>query len=147
MAHIKVFSIKKAQVMNSNNVACSKTIVPSSKIKILLAEDDELLRGSVQEFLLLEGYQVYVAKDGKEAVQIAKENLIDLTLMDIEMPIMNGYEALHQFKATLSPMPVIAITGRTSHEDRNLCIEAGFTDVLSKPYDLDQLTAMIKNNL
>src|SRR5215203_2371768 len=114
--------------------------------KILLVEDDMLNREMMTRRLAWEGYQVISAEDGATAVALAETELPDLILMDLGLPILNGWQATQRIKATPSTqhIPIIAITAYTMTEDRDTSIANGCDDYESKPIDFARLQAKIQ---
>jgi len=119
------------------------------KKKILMADDDLdlcLIFKTVFEHL---GYDSVFAVDGAEAVKIATTQKPDLILMDIIMPVMNGYQAtrmIHQNPKTRS-IPVIAVTALTSSEEREECLKSGCDDYIAKPFTIKDLAFRIEKLL
>ena len=113
--------------------------------KILLVEDNELNLEIVQELLEDEGFIIDTAEDGTVAVEkmkAAQAGDYDLVLMDIQMPIMNGYEATRQIRALgteISRIPILAMTANAFAEDRQAALDAGMNDHLAKPIDVKRL--------
>lgn len=103
------------------------------KIKILVAEDEEVNFYYISEVLEGAGYQVFHAWDGSKAVELFKEEQPDLILMDIKMPVMDGYEALNQIKAIDKSVPIVALTAHALFGDKEKALNAGFDAYLSKP--------------
>ncbi|WP_448519893.1 PAS domain-containing protein [Rhodoflexus sp.] len=113
---------------------------------ILITDDNELNRLLVENItrLLLPQATVLQAKDGLEAVAIAQTQHPDLILMDVQMPMMSGYDATKQIK-TITPLqhiPIIALTAGTTPEEQEKCRQAGMDDYLSKPLDINRLRAI-----
>ncbi len=114
--------------------------------RVLLADDD--VRNIFSMTRVLEKYQMTVipAMDGKEALQLIASNPVDIVLMDIMMPEMDGYDSIRgirnipQYKNT----PIIAITAKAMSGDRDKCIAAGASDYISKPVDTDQLVSLLR---
>ncbi len=126
----------------SRPIAKSKNaIVPL----ILLAEDNEANIQTFKTYLSAYEYDVILAKNGVEAVEMAKEHHPDIILMDIQMPVMDGLEATRLIRADkdLAKVPIIALTARAMQGDEELCIAAGASEYLSKPVELEQLMGMI----
>jgi CheY-like chemotaxis protein len=92
------------------------------------------------------GMDVIVAKDGIEAVNQFEKNKIDIVLMDIMMPKMDGYEAIQNIRGLDSGkhIPIIALTAKAMMDDKDKCISAGANDYLTKPVDVERLLSMIK---
>ena len=122
--------------------------------KILLAEDNELNREIAVELLKEEGFILDTAEDGTIAVEkmrTAKPGQYDLILMDIQMPIMDGYEATRQIRKLPNPetanIPIVAMTANAFEEDRQKALEAGMNEHVSKPIDLASLLEAVKKVL
>lgn len=122
--------------------------------KILLVEDNELNQEIATEILKEAGFCVEVAEDGSIAVEkmaAATAGQYDLILMDIQMPIMNGYEATRQIRAMDSAycreIPILAMTANAFEEDRTLAIEAGMNGYLTKPIDVEKMMKTIASFL
>jgi len=109
-------------------------------------EDNEMNRDMLVRRLKRAGYDVLVAVDGEQGVSLALEELPDLVLMDMSLPVMNGWDAtraLRQDPRTRS-VPVIALTAHAMPGDKEKAMEAGCTDYDTKPVDFTRLTAKIK---
>lgn len=136
---------------NSSPVLDSPSIqeVASPAPLILLAEDNEANISTFFSYLEAKGYQIILAMDGQEAVNLAKTYQPDLILMDIQMPKMDGIEAIKQIRldAKLMNIPIIALTALAMTGDREGCLEAGANDYLTKPVMLKQLVVTIKQLL
>ncbi len=117
--------------------------------QILLADDNEDNINLFQDYLQATGYQVVVARNGKEALERTQEDKPDLILMDIQMPEMDGLEATRCLRAdaTLAPIPIITITALAMPGDRERCMAAGADDYLSKPVQLEKLLKTIQVHL
>ncbi len=118
--------------------------------KVLLVEDNEINREIAQEILEESGFVVSSTEDGALAVEIirdAKPGDYDLILMDVQMPIMDGYEATRQIRAMkdnpLSKIPIIAMTANAFKEDRELALKAGMNEHVAKPIDVHQLLKVL----
>ncbi len=121
------------------------TIAPP---KILLAEDNEANIVTISAYLQAKGYQLIIAKDGREAVDLVLSSEPDLVLMDIQMPSMDGIEAIKLIRSqNLLDLPIIALTALAMAGDREKCLEAGATDYMSKPIKLKQLATTIQQYL
>ncbi len=116
---------------------------------ILLAEDNEANISTFSSYLGAKGYRIVVAKNGQEAIDLAKAQQPELILMDIQMPGMDGLEAMRQIRLdpTLADVPIIALTALAMTGDRERCLAAGANDYLTKPVKLKQLTSTIENCL
>jgi signal transduction histidine kinase/CheY-like chemotaxis protein len=112
---------------------------------VLLAEDNEATSTMIADYLGTRGYQVAVARNGTEALERAHDAYPALILMDIQMPGMDGLEAMRRIRATptLAAIPMIALTALAMPGDRERCLAAGANDYLSKPVSLKGLVAAI----
>lgn len=122
-------------------------------LKILVAEDNELNAEILIEALSLEGHQVSWAADGKQAVELFQEsepNEFDLVLMDLQMPIMDGYEATRQLRALDRPdaktVPVWACTANTLNEEHNQAKNSGMNGFIPKPIDVKRLLKKLETD-
>ncbi|NMF57831.1 PAS domain S-box protein [Pseudanabaena yagii] len=115
---------------------------------ILLAEDNDINIMPISNYLKAKGYRMIIAKDGKEAVDLVLSAQPDLVLMDIQMPKMNGIEAIKLLRShNLNDLPIIAVTALNTPEDRARCLDAGANEYLAKPVKLKQLETMIQSLL
>ena len=111
--------------------------------KILIVEDNEMNRDMLSRRLKRRGYDVLVAVDGEMGIDLARTQAPDLILMDMSLPLIDGWEATRRLKAdeTLKHIPVIALTAHAMASDREKAIEAGCDDYDTKPIDLTRLLA------
>jgi CheY-like chemotaxis protein/nitrogen-specific signal transduction histidine kinase/HPt (histidine-containing phosphotransfer) domain-containing protein len=118
----------------------------SSTIRILLVEDNYFNQHVAREILESENFSVDVANNGLEAIDLVSSDRYDLVLMDVQMPKMDGYESTRRIRKmpNLASLPIIAMTAHAMKGDRELCIDAGMNDYITKPINRDQLFAMIK---
>lgn len=115
---------------------------------LLIAEDEESNYLYINKALKNTGIKIEWAKNGIEAVEIVKsQNNIDLILMDIKMPEMNGHEAIKIIKSINPQIPVIAQTAHALQEDKELCLQNGFDEYISKPIEKEKLLSVIKRYL
>jgi CheY-like chemotaxis protein len=115
------------------------------KQKRILVVDDNMLNRMIANVILKE-YNVLLseANDGEEAVHYLKNNTCDLVLMDLQMPVLNGYQASEIIRQKLKlDMPIIALTASDTEEERQKCLEVGMNDYLSKPFNEEQLIQII----
>ncbi len=101
---------------------------------ILVVEDDEFLRGLIGHKLLSEGFSFFVAKDGREGLDKIKETKPDLILLDMLLPVMDGFEVLEEIKKDpeIASIPVIALSNLSSKEDIDRALQAGAIQYLIK---------------
>ena len=113
--------------------------------KILLVEDNEMNRDMLSRRLTRKGFDVIVAVDGIEGLSLAASERPDLILMDMSLPVMDGWEATRQVKAApeTNHIPVIALTAHAMSNDREKALEAGCDDYDTKPVELERLLGKI----
>lgn len=109
--------------------------------KILLVEDNEMNRDMLSRRLAKRGYTVVMAVDGAEGVTMARSESPDLVLMDMGLPVMDGWTATRHIKAAAATarIPVVALTAETMEGDREKCLAAGCDEYDTKPVDLERL--------
>ncbi len=114
--------------------------------KILLVEDNEMNRDMLSRRLVRKGYEVIMALDGRQAVELAAAEHPDLILMDMSLPVIDGWEATRRIKATpeLRKIPIIALTAHAMATDREKALEAGCDDYDTKPIELPRLLGKIE---
>jgi two-component system cell cycle response regulator DivK len=117
--------------------------------KILIVEDNEMNRDMLSRRLERKGYQIVMAVDGGEGVEKATSETPDLILMDMSLPVLDGWEATRRVKANpaTAGIPVIALTAHAMAGDRDKTIEAGCDDYDTKPIDLARLLGKIEAQL
>ena len=117
--------------------------------RILVVEDQEDLRGVLRDLLTASGYVVAEAEDGQAGVGTARSERPDLVLMDIQLPVMDGYEATRQIKAdpNLKATPVIAVSSFAMKGDEEKARAAGCDHYVTKPYSPVQLLRIIRGFL
>lgn len=116
---------------------------------LLLVEDNEMNRDMQARRLVRRGFEVLIAMDGREGVEVATEKLPDLILMDLNLPVMDGWEATRRLKSAPETrgIPIIALTAHATSGDRERAMEAGCDGYLSKPIDMAKLVEMIEKTL
>lgn len=110
--------------------------------KVLVVEDNDS-NYLLMTFILRSHYEFARAKNGQEAVDLAKTGDFDLILMDLKMPVMDGLEATRQIKAETPKIPIIALTANAFDNDREHAFEAGCDDFLSKPVSSEKCLEVI----
>lgn len=114
--------------------------------KILLVEDNEMNRDMLSRRLKKKGYEVVMAFDGKQGVEMASSEMPDLILLDMSLPVMDGWEAAGHLKSdeATKAIPVIALTAHAMAGDKEKALEAGADDYDTKPVDLNRLLEKIE---
>ena len=113
---------------------------------VLIVEDNEMNRDMLSRRLERKGYAVLIAVDGEKGLEVAREKEPDLILMDMSLPVMDGWEATRLLKADerLRHIPVIALTAHAMANDREKALEAGCNDYDTKPIELPRLLAKMQ---
>lgn len=114
--------------------------------KILLVEDNEMNRDMLSRRLQRKGYEVLLAIDGQAGINMATSEAPDIVLMDMSLPVLDGWEATRLLKAAPATrhLPVIALTAHAMSGDRDKALEAGCNDYDTKPIDLSRLLGKIE---
>jgi CheY-like chemotaxis protein len=117
--------------------------------KILLVEDNEMNRDMLSRRLTRKGYDIVLAEDGQRAIDMAGSEHPDLILMDMSLPVIDGWEATRQIKGSPDTLgiPIIALTAHAMASDREKAMEAGCDDYDTKPVELDRLLGKIEQLL
>jgi two-component system alkaline phosphatase synthesis response regulator PhoP len=116
-------------------------------MRILLVEDEENIRDVVKLNLELEGFEVVVSDNGKEAVHLFKTQHFDLLILDVMLPEMNGFDMCEQVRLTNTEVPIIFLTAKDSSQDRIIGLKKGADDYLTKPFTLEELLLRVQNLL
>ncbi len=112
-------------------------------MNILVVDDEKLIRDVIKEYLKLENYEVYEAENGIEAINIATNKNIDLIIMDIMMPKMDGYTACKEIKK-IKDIPFIMLSARSEEYDKLIGFDLGIDDYVTKPFSPKELVARVK---
>ena len=117
--------------------------------RILLVEDNEMNRDMLSRRLSRRGFEVLIAENGERAVAMTGSEKPDIVLMDMSLPVIDGWEATRRLKAdpATATIPVIALTAHAMDSDRELALQAGCDDYDSKPVDLPRLLGKIEKLL
>ena len=118
-------------------------------VKILLVEDNEMNRDMLSRRLMRKGFEVDIAVDGNEGVEMSISKAPDLILMDMSLPVLDGWQATKKIKGNskTSHIPVIAMTAHAMAGDKEKCLAAGCDDYDTKPVEFPRLLDKIKNLL
>ncbi len=139
------FSIVLARAQHSLSPADAQQVSPEPRLPLdthlLVVEDNAINQQIAKEILQQAGCRVTLAENGLEALQYLEEEAFDAVLMDVQMPIMDGYEATRWIRANprFQSLPIIAMTAHAMAGDAERCLQAGMNDYLSKPIDIPQL--------
>lgn len=138
-----------SEVYSQNKIEYMSNISMNDKISgsILLVEDTPALQQLVRKYLERFGLTVSLATNGKEALDMVRTATYDVILMDIQMPVMDGYMAICKLRADGYTKPVLALTANAMSDDRRNCFDAGFDDVLTKPIQSGQLFSVLSTLL
>jgi two-component system cell cycle response regulator DivK len=120
-----------------------------AKPRILIVEDDDDTQGMVRFLLEYKGYEVLLAKDGKQGLEVANREKPDLILLDLAMPEMDGWSVAHKLKGdpATKAIPVIAVTAYTMSSDRRMALSAGCDGFIGKPMNVPEFIAEIEKFL
>ena len=113
---------------------------------ILIVDDEVLIRNVIKEYLLNEGYKVLEAKDGFDALRVISNNKVDLIVLDIMMPKMDGFTCLSEIRKTKN-IPVIMLSARKEETDKLNSFDLGVDDYVTKPFSPKELVARVKAHL
>jgi two-component system, OmpR family, response regulator PhoP len=113
-------------------------------VRLLLIEDDAALRLGLARQLEADGYRVDQAKDGEDGLFQAREYPVDLAIVDLGLPKLNGLSVVQQLRADGRTMPILILTARSSWQDKVVGLEAGADDYLVKPFEYPELAARVK---
>lgn len=111
-------------------------------MKILIVDDEEMIREVLKEYVEFEGYEAFEAADGMEAVKLCKENDYDVVLMDVMMPRLDGFSAVKEIRKS-KDVPVIMLSARGEEYDKLFAFEIGVDDYVTKPFSPKEVMARI----
>jgi len=136
-----------------DDAACSRVPAPQPipvnavSGSVLVAEDNEVNQQLLEMYIGKTGATVTIAGDGQQAVELASSTAFDLIFMDMQMPVMNGIEAVEVLRKSGYTGAIVALTANTTPEDRARCLQAGCDDYLPKPIDRDKFFATLNRHL
>jgi len=131
----------------SSESAKSKSDKAFESFDILVVEDNQINYILVAELLKKIGHQVHKAVNGKDAIEKVRNNKYDLIFMDIQMPVMDGYEATRNIRLFNADIPIIAMTANAIRGDYEKCIQVGMNDYVAKPIEIDKVGDTILKNV
>jgi two-component system, OmpR family, response regulator len=114
--------------------------------RILIAEDDPLVASLLEKGLQDSGYSTSIADDGERAQRLAVTEDFDLVILDMGLPVLDGFQVLRALRTRGKTLPVVVLTGQ-SERDAASCLEAGADDYMRKPFHFDELLARIRARL
>ena len=115
-----------------------------SKVLILIAEDEDRLAAFVEKGLKRNGFETIVAADGVQALKAIEQQPVDLLLLDLGLPIKDGWAVLRETRAQNPDLPIIVVTAMTDDRDRQQVLQLGANDYLPKPFKFSDLLAKVK---
>lgn len=118
-------------------------VVEGDEMNILICDDETLIRDVIKEYLLLDNFKIYEASNGLEAIDIVKNEAIDLVIMDIMMPKMDGYQTIKEIKK-IQDIPFIVLSARRDEIDKLIGFDLGIDDYVTKPFSPKELVARVK---
>jgi PAS domain S-box-containing protein len=144
-----ISSFAQPESVYSSGIASNASPSETRSPLILIAEDNDANVITLSSYLNAKGYRLVIAQDGREAIALAQSEQPDLIVIDIQMPGLDGLNAIHQIRhiPALAQVPIIALTALVMTGDRERCLAAGANEYLSKPVELKQLTAVIQHLL
>jgi len=141
----------KASNYDTNSASLSNPIASVvTPLSILLAEDNLINQKVALRVLKHLGYQADVVENGQAAIEAIANKSYDVILMDIQMPEMDGLEATQyirsqELQSQLPPIAIIAVTANATHDDQDICRQAGMNDYISKPIQIDKLKNILQH--
>jgi len=148
-------AVNKALELKPNSEAnleedslCRGRLGPHQHMRILLAEDTPANQKLITSILERRGHRVDVARNGKEAVEMHRAREFDLVLMDVQMPVMDGFQATREIRqatpSSRSQVPIVAMTAHAMRGDRERCLNAGMDAYVAKPFDSQDFVALVE---
>ncbi len=133
-----------ASLLTSNNDGVNTTSSSVPAASVLVAEDDPHVRSTLDQLLRFEGYQVYLAADGQQALELLAQQRPDLAVVDVEMPRLDGLSLCRLLRRRGDRLPILVLTARQQIGDRVAGLDAGADDYLPKPFATDELLARLR---
>jgi CheY-like chemotaxis protein len=141
--HVDEYSILQASELRTRNEKSYKI----KGAKLLLVEDNSINQQVAKETLEQEGFDIVIATNGQDAVQKIRESYFDAVLMDLQMPVMDGYEATRiiRSESQFDDLPIIAMTAHAMNDVRESCLYVGMNGFVTKPIDVDELLTSLSS--
>jgi two-component system aerobic respiration control protein ArcA len=148
----RIESIKRQKIVGKKVVSLSdyRDLQKKTDIRtILVVDDDEIMRNAMKRILENEGYKVILAIDGLELSKILETSRLDMILLDVNLPWVDGYELCRLIKEhrSLKEVPLVLVSARKSKSDIQAGFDAGCNDYVTKPFDIDYITGIINKML
>jgi len=148
----QIESIKRQKIVNKKVVSLSdfrELRQTTDTRSILVVDDDEIMRSALKRILENEGYNVILAVDGLELSKILETTRLDLILLDVNLPWVDGYELCRLIKDhhSLRDVPLVLVSARKSKQDIQSGFDSGCNDYVTKPFDIDYMTGVINKML
>lgn len=123
--------------------------VQKRMIHVLVVDDDEIMRNALKRILEIDGYHVRTAQDGMELSQALETSKLDLILLDVNLPWVDGIELCQILKSSPSfqQVPLVMVSAKTAEEDIKKAFSAGCDDYITKPFDVNRLTSVVRTVL
>ncbi len=120
----------------------------SQKKKVLIAEDSSVIQNLTRKILQLQNFEIFSVKNGKDVLSFLEKQPVDIILMDLAMPVMDGVECTRAIRELddpgISQVPILAVTGNAQNFTMEEFAKIGITDYIPKPLNFDQLVTMVK---
>ncbi len=148
----QIESIKRQKIINKKVVSLADFRELRQRIdtrSILVVDDDDIMRAALKRILENEGYKVIMAVDGLELSKVLETTRLDLILLDVNLPWVDGYELCKLIKDhhSLKEVPLVFVSARKSKQDIQNGFDAGCNDYVTKPFDIDYITGVINKML
>ncbi len=115
--------------------------------QILIVEDEVRLAAFIDKGLRKQGFTTAIAEDGEQALRIAQENAFDLILLDLGLPVVDGWTVLRELRSQGEIHPIIIVTARKDDQDKAAALRSGATDYVTKPFRFSDLLECIQTHL
>jgi DNA-binding response OmpR family regulator len=115
--------------------------------QILIAEDEERLAAFLEKGLKRKGFMTAIAADGEQVIAIAQTQKVDLLLLDLGLPLLDGIAVLQELRSRGEQFPIVVVTARTDERDRQAALQAGADDFITKPFRFTDLLSVVQSFL